>query len=290
MKQTKLALILAVFFTTVALSTTPSLAERRVRPFNRIVVMLDASGSFTDRKMEAVKSTKELITRISTVKSKRSEGGDEVIVISLDAIPEVIWSGTKEQLKSENQQQWEKHFDARSDYRQCTDVEEGFMLAARQLHKEPQATNLYLFAFTDLINEPPADSAKKCKHVTLPSLPSTGFPWDAFADVETHILWTPINQKQAWIEAIKKVNLEDNFRIHSESESSTVVLKAPPKAKHVMSSLEREEGKKKITGVFIGIGKFFLYPLYGAGCLLVLMMLVGFGKKYLAGRRRKEGR
>jgi len=284
MKTAKIALVLVVAVSALVVLTTPCLAEKRVRPFNRIVVMLDRSGSFKDRIMEAVKKAEELVGTISNTKSKRNEGKDEVIIISLDAIPEVIWSGTKEQLDNERTQNWEERFDARSDYQQCTDIENGFILAAQELHKEPQATNLYAFAFTDLINEPPAGSAKKCQPVTLPSLPSADFPWDAFADVETHVLWTPINQKQAWLGAIKTAKLGDNFRIHSESESSSVVLKAPPKARHIMSNEEREGGKTQIKGFFNGIGRVILY---GAGGFVILALIGGILTKFLAKNKRK---
>lgn len=285
MKTRKIALVLvAVALSALVVFITPCLAEKRVRPFNRIVVMLDRSGSFKDRIMEAVKKAKELVDKISNIKSRRNEGKDEVIIISLDAIPEVIWSGTKEQLDDERTQNWAERFDARSDYQQCTDIENGFILAARELHKEPQATNLYAFVFTDLINEPPAGSANKCQPVTLPSLPSAEFPWDAFADVEIHVLWTPINQKQAWLGAIKTANLVDNFRIHSESESSSVVLKAPPKARHIMSEEEREGGKTKIKGFFNGIGRVILY---GTGGFVIIALIGGILTTFLARHKRK---
>ncbi len=284
MKTAKIALALVVAFAVLAVLTTPCLAEKRVRPFNRIVVMLDASGSFKGRRMEAVKKAEELVGKISNTKSKRNEGKDEIIIISLDSIPEVIWSGTKEQLNDEKTQNWEQRFDARSDYQKCTDIENGFILAAQELHKDPPATNLYLFAFTDLINEPPAGSATKCQPVTLPSLPSVDFPWDAFADVETHVLWTPINQKQVWFEAVNAAKLGDNFRIHSESESSSVVLNAPPKARHIMGEEEREEGKTKIQGFFKGIGRFIMY---GVGGFVMLALIGGILTKFLAKNKRK---
>lgn len=270
MKTARIALVLIAVFVVLTVLTQPCFAEKRVRSFNRIVVMLDASGTFKDRRMEAVQKAEELVGKISAAKSKRYEGKDEVIIISLDSIPETIWSGTKEQLSNETPQYWKQRFNARSDYMNCTDIENGFILAAQELHKDPQATNLYLFAFTDLINEPPAGSATKCQPVTLPSLPSAEFPWDVFADVETHVLWTPINQKQAWFEAVNAAKLGANFHIHSGSESSVIELNAPPKARHIMSEEERIEGKGKIQGFFKGIGKTALYVVGGGVLILVL--------------------
>lgn len=286
MKTAKMSLVVAVILAIVAVMARESFAEKRVRPFNRIVVMLDASGSFKDRRMEAVQKASELIDRVSNTKTKRYEGKDEVIVISLDSIPETIWSGTREQLKNESSQYWKQRFEARSDYQNCTDIENGFILAAQELHKDPQATNLYLFSFTDLINEPPAGSATKCQPVTLPSLPSAEFPWDAFADVETHVLWAPINQKQAWFEAVNAAKLGANFHIHSQSESTSIELKIPPKARHIMTEEEREEGKAKIQGVFKGVGRF---AMYGVGFLILVlvggMLITGFAKRKNRTRR-----
>ena len=268
------------------LITQNGFAENRVRPFNRIVVMLDASGSFKDRRMEAVQKAGELIDRISDTRTKRYEGKDEVIIISLDAIPETIWSGTKDQIKNEAPQYWKQWFEARSDYQHCTDVENGFILAARELHKEPMATNLYLFVFSDLINEPPTGSATKCQPVTQPSLPSAEFPWDAFSDVETHVLWVPINQKQAWFEAVYGAGLGDNFHIHSQSESTVIELKAPPKARHIMTGEEREKGKTKLQSILKRAGKAAGYG--GAFILLVLfggLLITGFTRRYHRTRR-----
>lgn len=286
MKTSKIIFIVIIVIAVTTIAAMDSFAEKRVRPFNRIVLMLDASGSFKDRRMEAMDKASELLDKISNLKKKRYEGKDEVIVISLDSIPETIWSGTTEELKNVSPQQWKQRFEARNDYQYCTDIENGFILAAQELHKEPQATNLYLFAFTDLINEPPAGSATKCQPVKLPSLPSADFPWDAFADVETHVLWVPINQKQAWFEAVNAAKLGGNFHVHSQSESSAIELNAPPKARHIMTEEEREGGKAKIQGVAKGIGKIAM-----CGIGLVLLVLVGgMGMTVLARKKKRSGR
>jgi hypothetical protein len=263
-----------------------SFAEKRVRPFNRIVVMLDASGSFKNRSTEAVQKAGELIERVTNTKTKRHEGKDEVIFISLDSIPETIWSGTKQELKNEVSGRWKQLLEARSDYRNCTDIENGFILAAQELHKEPRAANLYLFAFTDLVNEPPAGSATKCQPVTLPSLPSVDFPWNAFADVETHVLWAPINQKLVWTEAANTAKLGTNFHIHTDSESSAVELKAPPKARHTMTEEEREEGKAKLQGFGGGILKVVIW----GGGLIVLLLVCGMLFTGLTKRKNRTRR
>lgn len=284
MKTMKIITMAVMVIAAVAIAAQDSFAEKRVRPFNRIAIMLDASGSFKDRRMEAVQKASELIDKISNVQSKRYEGKDEVIVISLDSIPETIWSGAKEQLRNESLQYWKQRFEARNDYQYCTDIENGFILAAQELHKEPQATNLYLFAFTDLINEPPAGSATKCQPATLPSLPSAQFPWNAFADVEAHILWVPINQKQAWLEAAKTAGLGANFHIHSESESNVIELNAPPKARHIMTREERESGKENIQGFAKGIGRVALYIIGG----VMLILIGGMGMTVLAKKNKRR--
>ena len=256
------AIIMTVFGTFVH-------AGERVEPFNRIVFMLDSSGSFQARRLEAVNKASSLVDEIAARKTKRYETKDEVIVISLDAIPEVIWRGTSDQLKNETPKYWKQRFDARRDYQACTDVENGLILAAQILHQEPQPSNLFLFAFTDLIHEPAtAKSATKCKPAVLPSVPSRNFDWNAFKDVEAHVLWLPINQKMAWFEATKMAGL-NNFHLYSESDSASIKLIAPDQARRVMNEEERTHGKEKVTSLLSGVGKVALYGVLGIGVLMV---------------------
>lgn len=286
MKIVKRLMIFVAVLTLLIISPQQSYAEKRIRAFNRIVIMIDSSGSFKDRRMEALEKATILIGDISNRKSKRHEGKDEVIVISLDAIPEVIWRGTREHLKAENPQYWKQRFDVRSDYQSCTDIENGFLLAAQELHKEPQATNKYLFAFTDLINEPPTGSAKKCTPVISPSLPSADFPWEAFADIETHVSWVPINQKQAWFEATQAAGIAEIFHLYSESESTVIKLTAPEKARHIMTDEERTVGKNKIFGFFKSIGNYLFY-----GTVIVIAIIAGGGiVTIILSRKRNDTR
>ncbi|HED00479.1 MAG TPA: VWA domain-containing protein [Proteobacteria bacterium] len=238
-------------------------AAKRVRPFNRIVIMLDSSGSFKARQMEALDRAVSLIDNISAVKVKRWEGQDEVIIISLDSMPEVLWEGTKKDLTSENVDYWKQRFEARKDYQGCTDVEKGLVLAADVLHREPLPEYMYCFVFSDLINEPPIGSIKKCAPVNLPSVPTKDFPWETFADVNVEVLWMPIDQKFAWENAVRAAGLT-SFRLHSESESAMVRIDAPKKARHVMNEEEMEAAKAKMIGFFHGIGTFALY-VFGTG-------------------------
>ena len=280
--------IVLIFLIELALLNSPakSYAENRIRPFNRIVIMIDRSKSYEKRMAEALKKAITLTEKISNRKNKRHEGKDEVIVISLDAIPEVIWRGTKDQLKAESLEYWKQRFDSRSDYERCTDVENGLLLAAEELHKEPEATNMYIFAFTDLINEPPAGSATKCEPVILPSLPSKEFPLDVFSDVQVHVLWAPINQKQAWVELAQAAGLTD-FHLYSESESGVIAISAPERAKHIMTEEEREQGKQRIMGIFKGVGKFVLY---GFGIVVLLIGGGGLLTAILSKRNNKARR
>ena len=252
----------------LVLFTFPAYGQHRVKPFNRIVILLDGSGSYKDRRAEALTKAEELVQKISEKKTKSYEGKDEVVVISLDSIPETLWSGTKAELAAQSPGYWKQRFAGRSDYEKCTDVESGFLLAARELHKEPRPTNAYLFAFSDLVHEPPLESAKKCRPVSLPSVPSDDFAWDVFSDVETHVLWVPVDQKKAWFEAVNAAKLGDSFHLHSESESSVIELKAPPKARRVMTDEERSRGKEKVKGFLGGIVKAAL-TVFGTSILLV---------------------
>lgn len=241
-------------------------AAKRVRPFNRIVIMLDSSGSFKAKRMEALDKAVSFINQISAEKAKRWEGQDQVVIISLDGMPEVLWEGTKKGLTSQNVEYWKQRFEARKDYECCTDVEGGLLLAADVLHRDPLPEYMYCFIFSDLINEPPLESAQKCAPVKLPSVPGKDFPWEAFSDVNTEVLWMPVDQKFAWEKAVRAAGLT-SFHLHSESESGTFRIETPKKARHVMTEEEMEAGKAKVAGFFHDVGSLALY-VFGTGIAL----------------------
>jgi len=285
-KITAIALITLVFVVTGLMEECH--AGKRLRAFNRIVIVLDASGSYQSRRIEAVDKATDLINKIAGVKTKRHEGKDQIVIVSLDSSPEIIWEGTKDELTPENKKYLMQRFEARKDYEACTDVDGGMQLAAELLNRDPAPEYKYLFVFSDLVHEPPNGAAKSCAPVVKPSVPSEIFPWDAFADVNASVLWMPIDQKLAWKKSVKDAGLESSFRLYAESESGTIRFSAPKKARHVMTEDEKVAGKEKAGGFFSGIFKFVIVAFTAVVTLIGGIGLVVFVVTRL--NNKKQGR
>jgi hypothetical protein len=235
-------------------------------PFNRVVLALDASGSFKGRQSDALNSAMTLLDEMSQRRKRRWEKADEIVVISLDAMPEVIWKGGVNQLKDSTPDQWVERFKARSDFQGCTDVMAAFRLAADQLEATPVPTERYLMVFSDLIHEPPQGASLACQKPKSPSLPSEDFPWDRFRDVAVSVLGVPVIQKMAWSQAAKKAGLK-YFQLYSSSESAQAKLQAPPEAKRKVSEAENAETVAKAQAWARTGGVVLLYVFAGL-CLI----------------------
>lgn len=267
-----------------AILGTPSVqgAEKRFKPFNRIVVLLDASGSFQRRQDEALDKTATLLAGLAAHKAKRWEQADEIKIVSLDAIPETVWEGTPAQLAKMEKADWAERFKARQDYAKCTDVMAGLELAASLLEGEPVPAEKYLFVFSDLIHEPPIGVPTKCQAPKMPSVPGKDFAWDRMADIKVAVFWMPPVQKMAWDRAMKAQGLT-GYRLYTTAESGIARLDIPEPAKRKVTDAERQEGRKTLGGLLDG-------ALVVAGAGLVLLIVAGVGVTIVATiRSRRRG-
>lgn len=235
-------------------------------PFNRIVVLVDASESFKQRRLEAVERTQQLVQQLTARKAKRWEAVDQVVIISLDAIPEILWEGDVRALAQVKRGDWALRFKARSDYARCTDVDAALNLALTALERAPQPAGKYLIGFSDLIHEPPLQSPSKCKPPKLPSVPGKDFAWDRLADVSVAMFWLPPSQKLAWDRSMKENGLT-TFKLYTSSESSAVEIDVPKPPVRELSEKEQE----RVLGTLSGAVEF------GIKSLFVLVILGGMG-------------
>src|ERR1044071_753072 len=117
--------------------------------------MLDGSSSYKARRVEAINRALTLLDSIAQTKVHRWEQStDKIAIITIDAVPEVIWQGSIRDLKALKQSDWTERFKARTDYENCTDVEAVFQLAAKNLRGDPKYVSKYLLPYTALIHEP----------------------------------------------------------------------------------------------------------------------------------------
>lgn len=233
-------------------------------PFNRIVVLVDASGSFKQRRLEAVERTQQLVQQLTARKAKRWEAVDQIVIISLDAIPEILWEGDVRALAQIKRGDWALRFNARSDYARCTDVDAALNLALTALERAPQPAGKYLIGFSDLIHEPPLQSPSKCKPPTLPSVPGKDFAWDRLADVSVAMFWLPPSQKLAWDRSMKENGLT-TFKLYTSSESSAVEIDVPKTPVRELSEKEQERVLGTLSGaVEVGIKSLVVLVILGA--------------------------
>lgn len=253
-------------------------AETRIKPFNRIVVVVDASGSYLRRQNEAIAKTGQLLAGLSARKVKRWEQADEIKIISLDAMPEVIWEGTPEKLSRTGATEWAARFKARKDYANCTDVTAALELAATLLEADPKPTEKYLFAFSDFVHEPPKGTLGKCQAHRLPSVPGKDFAWDRFAEVKIAVLWMPPAQKLAWDREMKEQGLT-SYRLLTTSESASAELDIPAPARRKVTEAERQKGRETLLAAWD-------YMLIAVAALMALLVS-GVGAAVVAQRFRR---
>jgi len=258
--------------------------EPAQRPSNRVAIVIDASGSYRARQVEAVERAVALVEGMAKTHVRRWESKDDVIaIISLDASPDVIWKGSLKDLKSRPPAFWKERFLARTDYAGCTDVSKAFRLAGRILEGDSRAVSKYLFVFSDLIHEPPLASMRACR--APQGDPPEDFPWSALSDASVSVLWMPAEQKLRWTRAVEERGLAESVGLHTVSESAKVTIPAPPRAKIRVSEEERRADREGFFGLFRAAG---LAAAGGAGLLVMALAGLLLIRRRLAGPRRQH--
>jgi hypothetical protein len=270
----------AVFLVTGCLGN-----QRRPEPSNRLVILIDASISFRDRQAEAVRRVTALLDSMAQVRLHRWEtASDSIAIVSLDAIPEVLWQGTLRQLNAVDRTEWAARFRARSDYAGCTDVAAAFRLAAQHLGAETGdagLVNRYIAAFTDLIDEPPMASIRSCQPAGRPSAPPKSFPWKELGEVSTVVFWVPPEQKLVWRREVDQRGLGERFTLYTTAESDAVQLMPPPRPTTTLTEEERVQDRARLGAAARSLLRI------GAGIALAVALL-GLAVAGIAWRTRRR--
>jgi hypothetical protein len=224
---------------------------------NKVVVIVDGSGSYSGRQSEALERAGKLLDEIAAQRLKRwDRETDQIAIISLDAMPNVLWEGSARDLKAMDRRAWTARFAKRSDFASCTDVTAAFRLAVRHLAGDSRYFSKYLFVFSDLVDEPPTTSLRSCRRPGNPSLPGKDFPWEELKGVSVTALWVPAEQTLAWRRAVAAQGLENTFAIHTDSESAEVKIAPPPRPVHVVSDAERAVSRQRVAERIRGAGRW----------------------------------
>lgn len=232
---------------------------------NRVAVVIDASGSFKSKLQDAIASAASLLEKMGTVSIKRWEPAkDRIILISMDALPEVIWSGSLQELRTLDQKYWKSAFELREEYGQCTDVIKGFRLAISELNRDAGAKiNKYMFIYSDLVHEPPTDSIGECAPIDAANPVPSDMPWEAIADISIVTLWIPIENKFSWAKAVEEHGLTETFHLFAR-ESEVKEILPPPRPDNRPTKEEEQEAKEKV----------FKGASFAGQALLIIGMLI----------------
>lgn len=266
------ALVIGLHF----VSLSPVWGMNNEEPINKIVVIVDCSGSFKSQHQKAVEQTKQLLEGLSQTKLQRWESeSDMVNLISLDALPQVVWKGSIKSLKTSKIQDIAKLFSARKEFSSCTDVLGAFQLAFRNLEGDPHYVSKYLFVFSDLIHEGPTKSVSDCGFPVY--VQGSDFPWQSFQDVSTTVFWMPANQQLIWKKAVANSGLEDRFIMYSTGFSEKIQIVLPPRPEEKISEQEKAVKQQEMKEKFFGFGKWagiILLAFFGFVVLLGLVSVI----------------
>jgi hypothetical protein len=235
----------AAVITTGLLLTAPMAhaSQDRQMPVNKVVIILDASASYKNRQADALQ---HVMTRLEEKLGKTRMGRydhnlDQIAIISLDAMPEILWQGDLKQLKNRDPRHWPEHFKARVDYASCTDVGAAFRVAARFLAGDPAQFPKTLIAYSDLVDEKPTNALNKCQK---PQPVAEDFPWEALKDTQINVLWLPANQKLAWRHALDAHGLS-NALLYTESESAVAQIALPEPAERSAEQVDAQHAESR---------------------------------------------
>lgn len=255
-------------------------ASAQDAPFNRIVIIIDSSGSYRSRQDEALAMANRLLNGVANRPRRHWQGSDEVRIIALDGLPETIWSGAAADLGEGAPATWVRRFGGRRDFVYCTDVRAAFDRALEELSSGRTPTKKYIFIFSDLLSEPPTTTLRNCASPRA-TLGADEFDYSRLSDVHIAAFWLPAEQKRAWDETFRANGLSA-FRLFSDSESAAVEdVDIPPVAMRVVTEEGRRETLAKLRG--LGAWLFGAAGAVAAGIVLVILLVV-------LGRRRGQRR
>ena len=240
---------------------------------NRVAVVIDASGSYKSKMQDAIGSAAVLLEQMSNVSFKRWEPArDRIVLISMDSMPEVIWSGSLQDLKTLDKEHWKSAFEVRGEYAQCTDVVKGIRLAVRELNRDAGAkTNKYMFIYSDLVHEPPMNSINDCAPINTANPVPVDMPWEDLKDISIVTLWIPIDQKFVWTKAVEEFFLQDTFKLYA-SESEVREILPPPRPTILPTEEESKEAREQVMQGLSFAGKAVAVLIIATVTLVLLIL------------------
>lgn len=266
----------AMFYLASLMFVASALAAQ---PFNRIVIILDASGTFRPMVHRVLPRVQQLVQAVHS-QHTRWQADDQIYIIALTGTPFVAWYGTQRQLNQLSPEALKKAFGMVS-FPDCTDVAAAFNLAAEKFGRTPKAADEYLFSFSDLIDEPVRGNG--CAPARRPSPPPAGIRWGGLSDASIVAYDVDDREIQAWKDKLANRHLSLEMYDPAESQNTKIPKISPAMGR--LSAEEMQQGRQRLWKVAHTLGKFL-------GLTLLCVLAVGLGLPLVArlrGRHLPEG-
>lgn len=221
----------------------------KVKPFNRVVVLLDASGTMMKADAglggkvpfnESLRMLQDYFVKASEQKGRRWDALDEYHIVAVDANSQEVWHGDRKALAALTPEELSRVFGTREQFSGCTNIGAAFEEAARLFDREPQPSAKFLLSFSDLLDEPPAGGYSKC---AAPSGLPPQANWTRLGDVSMSFYWVSSNfryrPEKHWQDALRAAGFNDvPFSNAAQTVSRGITLNPPPRARRVVTDEE----------------------------------------------------
>lgn len=269
---------LIVLMIALMLATGSTSSASEGSPFSRVVIILDASGTFRGRISEALLKVQELVAALESQRTTRRDTPDEIYILRLDGAPKVIWAGNRLQLDQLTPEMLQAAFGPAT-IPDCTDVGAAFNLAQFKLDAAPAPMGKYIFAFSDLLDEPVSSGGRKCVPLARPSLPPRSVDWKRLSDVSILGLWVDDREIRAWSETL---GIPKNIKLLDEAQSRNSTVAAIPKATRKLTESDLAIAKQSVASTLWNAGVVIL--ALGATVIVVGML----GTRAARARKRRQ--
>lgn len=285
MKRARLWVPIVLLLVLLASGNPAAVENREPQAFNRIVVVLDFSGSFAKRFNEALAQVQGYLDAVASRRDRRWHLPDEVYIIALDSAPQVIWHGKRAQVRELKADTLITLAAQRRHLAECTDLSNALDLAVWKLHRPPVPLGKHLLVFSDLVDDPPPrkPGTGRCQGGIRPSPPPENFDWNAFKDVKILGFWAHDDEIRLWQPVLDNAGVA--ARLWDEAEARNAEL-TPPERPVAVASPEEDARKLRSAWMF---GKYLVWGLGGLVALLLLPLGGAWIMKGTRSRRQRTG-
>lgn len=183
-----------------------------------LIVALDFSDTAKARASADVDVVRSMLKRLV---AKRPRDGRHrptarvvISIVSIDALTEVVWSGTELSAGERDDGWWNAVVAERQSYGRCTSLANMWTKVSELVRRAGRCDRVELLIFSDLIaEEGKGGSAKTCAPPQVG--PSSNVPWNDLARIDVmRVYGVPSSVKAAWGPALRQHRLEDVTKMY----------------------------------------------------------------------------